>query len=439
MVPGALRSRPGRGQEGNGRAVSGKPDWTGRRIEVEVGPVAHGGHCVARHEGRVVFVRHALPGEVVVVDVTEDAGGGFCRADAVEVITAAPGRVEPPCPLADMARGRDRCGGCDWQHASGSTQRELKEAVVREQLQRIAGIDHPVRVRELDGGLLRWRTRSRLAVDQQGRPGFRAHRSHRVIPIEDCPITVGGALDEVLERTWPSKAELQVTRDADGAVHVGEQRPDKGRPAKGRPGRRPKPAFRQVRGSGSAREQASGRSWQVSANGFWQVHPAAADAFAATVRAMADAPAGGVAWDLYGGVGLFAGVLAKQVGPDGGVLLVESAARAVEDAELNLREQPQVTCRAGTVERVIADPAWADPDVVVLDPPRKGAGKAVVSAVAERRPARVVHVACDPAALARDVGLFRERGYGLVEIEAFDAFPMTHHVECLALLEARSS
>ncbi len=178
---------------------------------------------------------------------------------------------------------------------------------VREQLQRIAGIDHPVRVRELDGGLLRWRTRSRLAVDQQGRPGFRAHRSHRVIPIEDCPITVGGALDEVLERTWPSKAELQVTKDADGVVHVAEQRPDKGRPAKGRPGRRPKPAFRQVRGSGSAREQANGRSWQVSANGFWQVHPAAADAFAATVRAMADAPAGGVAWDLYGGGGGFAG------------------------------------------------------------------------------------------------------------------------------------
>lgn len=405
--------------------MSEKPDWSGRRIEVEVGPVAHGGHCVARYEGRVVFVRHALPGEVVVVDVTEDAGGGFCRADAVEVITAAPGRVEPPCPLADMARGRDRCGGCDWQHASGPTQRELKEAVVREQLQRIAGIDHPVKVRELEGGLLRWRTRSRLAVDQRGRPGFRAHRSHRVIPIEDCPITVDGALDEVLEQRWPSKAELQVTKDADGAVHASARQPGKGR----------KPTSRQVRGSGVARESAVGRSWRVPAHGFWQVHPAAADTFAATVRAMAGAPVGGVAWDLYGGVGLFAGVLAEQVGADGSVLLVESVSRAVEDAEVNLHDHPQVTCRAGTVERVIADPAWANPDVVVLDPPRKGAGKETVAAIAARRPTRVVYVACDPAALARDIGLFRDRGYRLVEIEAFDAFPMTHHVECIALLE----
>ncbi|GAA0541129.1 23S rRNA methyltransferase [Saccharopolyspora subtropica] len=408
--------------------MTARTDWTGRRLELEIGPVAHGGHCVARHEGRVVFVRHALPGEVVVAEVTEDAGGGFCRADAVEVRTAAPGRVDPPCPLADMARGRDRCGGCDWQHASGETQRELKAAVVAEQLRRIAGIDWPVRVRELPGGLLRWRTRARLAVDRRGAAGFRAHRSHRVIAAEDCPITVEDAVAAVTGRRWRPGAEVAVVADSTGEVHVTavDRKPQR---------RHSRPVARQVRGSGVARETAAGRSFDVAAQGFWQVHRAAPDTFTEVVARMAAAPAGGVAWDLYGGVGLFAAALADQVGPAGSVLLVESSRRAVEDAVQNLRDQPQVSFRAGTVEEVLAAADLPAPDVVVLDPPRKGAGRDVVAAVTERRPERIVHVACDPAALARDVGLYRDGGYQLVELESFDAFPMTHHVECIALLE----
>ncbi|GAA2800600.1 class I SAM-dependent RNA methyltransferase [Saccharopolyspora taberi] len=403
--------------------MTDKPDWTGRRLEVEVGPVAHGGHCVARYEGRVVFVRHALPGEVVVAEVTEDPGRGFCRADAVEIRTAAPGRVEPPCPLADIARGRDRCGGCDWQHASGPTQRELKAAVVAEQLRRIAGIDREVVVRELPGGLLRWRGRARLAVDRDGRAGFRAHRSHRVVPAADCPITVADAVREVTSRKWRPGAEVEVAADADAEVHVTAHDRSRGRSR----------TARRVKGSGVAREEAAGRSWQLAAHGFWQVHTAAADTFAEVVSRMAAAPEGGVAWDLYGGVGLFAAGLAEQVGPTGAVVLVESSRRAVEDAVTNLRDLLQVDFRVGMVEDVVAGlPA---PDVVVLDPPRKGAGRDVVEAVCAQRPARVVHVACDPAALARDVGLFAENGYRLAELEAFDAFPMTHHVECIALLE----
>ncbi|RCW43979.1 23S rRNA m(5)U-1939 methyltransferase [Halopolyspora algeriensis] len=408
-----------------------KLDWTGRRLEVEVGPVAHGGHCVARYEGRVIFVRHALPGEWVLAEVTEDRGGGFCRADAMEVRRAAPGRVTPPCPLADMARGTERCGGCDWQHADGTTQRELKSAVVTEQLQRIAGLDIPVEVRELPGGLLRWRSRVRLAVNGSGRPGLRVHRSHRVIPLADCPITVAGALDDVTSHQWPQQSELEVTRDAAGEVHVTAHGREPARRQRGRE----KPVSRSVRGDGIAREEAAGRSWHLGAHGFWQVHPAAADAFAATVARMARAPSGGHAWDLYGGVGLFAAVLAEQVGPAGSVLMAESSRRAVDDASANLRDLPQVEFRAGKVERIITGQGLARPDVVVLDPPRKGAGRAVAEAVSAYRPTRIVHVACDPAALARDLGLFIEHGYRVAEIEAFDAFPMTHHVECIAALE----
>ena len=409
-------------------AVTEKPDWTGSRLRVEIGPVAHGGHCVARHEGRVVFVRHALPGEEVVVEVTEDPGGGFCRADAVEVLSAAEGRVEPPCPLAEMSRGLDRCGGCDWQHATGEVQRELKSAVVTEQLQRLAGLDWPVQVRELPGGLLRWRTRARLVADRSGRAGFRAHRSHRVIPIDDCPITAEGALDDVTSRRWRPAAEIGVAADSAGEVHVTatDRKPRR---------RGGTPTARQVSGSGVAREVVAERSFDVAAQGFWQVHAAAPETFSDVVARLASVPEGGVAWDLYGGVGLFAAPLAEQAGTDGHVLLVESSRSAVADAQENLAEFAQVACLAGKVERMLTDDTLSDPDVVVLDPPRKGAGREVVEAIAARRPSRIVHVACDPAALGRDIGLYADNGYRMTALEAYDAFPMTHHVETIALLE----
>lgn len=402
-------------------AGKGRPDRTGRRLDVEVGPVAHGGHCVARHDNRVVFVRHALPGERVVAEVTEDHGGSFCRADAVEVRTASPQRVAAPCPVA-VPGG---CGGCDWQHATGDAQRELKSAVLREQLQRLADLDLRVPVEELPGGLLGWRTRTRLAISDDGRPGFRAHRSHRVIPVADCPLVVPGTLPGAIAGDWRPGIELAVTRDHTGEVHVSELPAD---------GERRRP--RSVRGTGVAVEQAAGRRWQVSADGFWQVHPAAADTFADLVREWAQAPAGGTAWDLFGGVGLFAAVLAEQVGPGGSVLVVESARQAVRDGRANLADLPQVRWRSGRVEQVLAgeELRLARPDVVVLDPPRRGAGRRIVEAVTRRSPQRIVHVACDPAALARDLNDFRSRGYRLDQLRAFDAFPMTHHFECLALL-----
>ncbi|MFT7837158.1 class I SAM-dependent RNA methyltransferase [Saccharothrix sp. BKS2] len=407
--------------------------WEQRLIEVEVGAVAHGGHCVARHEGRVVFVRHALPGERVVVRITEDTGGSFCRGDAVEVVEASPDRVEPPCPFARPGL----CGGCDWQHASWPAQRALKAAVVAEQLRRLAGLDREVVVEALPGGPEDWRTRVRLAVGPGGRPGFRAHRSHRVIPVDHCVITVPGALDGALGRTWPPGSELVATHDADGHDHLIEIGP----PTTPR-GRRPVPGpARRRRGSGIATERAAGRTWRVRADGFWQVHPAAADTFARVVGEWAAARPGEHAWDLYGGMGLFASVLAGQVGATGSVAVVESSARAVADGRTDLADLPQVSWHVGRTEAVLEGPDLTDqpPDVVVLDPPRKGAGKAVVTAIADRRPSRVVYVACDPAALARDIAAFAAHGYELARLRAFDAFPMTHHVECVALLVPTAS
>ncbi|OLR94949.1 class I SAM-dependent RNA methyltransferase [Actinokineospora bangkokensis] len=403
-------------------------DWTGDSFEVEVGPVAHGGHCVARHDNRVVFVRHALPGERVVVRVTEDKGGSFCRADAVEVLEASPERVEPPCPYARPGA----CGGCDWQHASAAEQRRLKAAVVAEQLSRLAGVEREVEVEDLAGGLEHWRTRVRLAVDRDGHLGFHAHRSHRVIPVDDCVIAAPGTVDVLVDRTWTPGAELDVAVDATGRTHASELVPDRGRRRSGKPVLRPV----RVVGSEVAVENAARRDWELSAQGFWQVHPDAADVLAERVGRWADLRPGQVAWDLYAGVGLFASVLAAQVGPAGVVVAVESVGRAAEDAVANLSDLPQVQVRPGRVEHVLSDDLPV-PDVVVLDPPRKGAGREVVARIAGRHPARVVYVACDPAALARDVATFRDLGYDLTDLRAYDTFPMTHHVECVALLERR--
>jgi tRNA/tmRNA/rRNA uracil-C5-methylase (TrmA/RlmC/RlmD family) len=257
--------------------------------------------------------------------------------------------------------------------------------------------------------------------------------------VADCPITVPGALGGVLARTWRPGDEVEVVRDAEGGTHVTQLPPSGVRPGGARAKARARP--RQVTGGPVVVEHAVGRDWRLATHGFWQVHPSAADTLAEVVGQWAQAPSGGVAWDLYGGVGLFAAVLAGQVGARGEVLVVEASRRAVADGAANLADLPQVRLRAGRVESVLADPELAGtrPDVVVLDPPRKGAGRAVVDAVAGRAPARVVYVACDPAALARDVAAFAGHGYTLSALRAFDAFPMTHHVECVALLTTSST
>jgi tRNA/tmRNA/rRNA uracil-C5-methylase (TrmA/RlmC/RlmD family) len=396
-------------------AAAADASWVDRMLDLEVGAVAHGGHCVARHDGRVVFVRHALPGERVHAVVTEDGGGSFCRADAVTVLTPSPDRVEAPCPWA----GPGGCGGCDFQHASPEAQRALKAAVVAEQLERLAGIERDVVCEALPGGPLGWRTRLRLGVTVDGRPGLRAHRSHEVLPVGDCPIAVTGALTPLLGVPWRPGTELEVVRDVDGEVHVTEERGSH---------------RTLVRGSGRAHERAAGRDWELPSSAFWQVHPAAADAVVAAVLDGVGEPASdALLWDLYGGAGLIAAPLARLLGPGGRVVLVESDPEATGAAGENLADAPAVQVVRGRVERVL-DHLDGEPAVIVADPPRRGLGRELAHRLGERGAARVVHVACDPAALARDVAALGERGYSLEDLRVFDAFPMTHHVECVATL-----
>lgn len=391
----------------------------GCEVELEVGPVAHGGHCVARHAGRVIFVRHALPGERVIARVTEDTGGSFARADAVRVLESSPDRVTPVCPHA----GPGRCGGCDFQHVEAGAQRRLKAAVVRDQLARIAGtVDVPVTVEELPGGPLGWRTRMQFAVDADGRAGLRRHRSRRVEPVERCPLATAGVdAVGVPQRNWPDASMVEVTAATGRGEAIRVTPRD----------RRAQPS---LVGASTLREVAAGREWQVSPGVFWQVHPHAASTLADCVLDLLRPATGESALDLYCGAGLFAGVLAEAVGGAGRVLAVEGDATAVADARANLAGHPWVSVRRASVTPDLVARSGPTRDLVVLDPPRTGAGPEVVAAVCRLGARAVCYVACDPAALARDVAEAARHGYRLAALRAFDLFPMTHHVECVALL-----
>jgi tRNA/tmRNA/rRNA uracil-C5-methylase (TrmA/RlmC/RlmD family) len=303
-----------------------------------------------------------------------------------------------------------------------AAQRRLKASVVSEQLRRLAGVDVDVVVEAVPGDDegLGWRTRVQYAVDAAGRAGLRPHRRHDVLPIDRCRIAhplVQAA--DVTGRLWPGRSAVEVAASApSGKVLVLPEPP--------RPHEKP----------GHLTEQAGGRQWRVSGSGFWQVHPGAADALLDAVLELAAPLHGEVTLDLYAGVGLFAAGLASHVGSAGRVVAVEADPRACRDARRNLHDVRNVEIVEAKVDRWIGSAAApSGVDVVVLDPPRAGAGRPVVQGIAGLSPRCVVYVACDPAALARDVGTFRELSYDLVSLRAFDLFPMTHHVECVALLE----
>jgi len=378
----------------------------GAVVELEVGPVAHGGHCVARHEGQVVFVRHALPGELVHARITEQTAK-YLRADAVQVLTPSPQRIEPPCPYA----GPGRCGGCDFQHANIVEQRRLKATVVSDTLRRIGGIERTIVMESPGDDGLGWRTRMRYAV-VDGRPGMYAHRSHDLVPIDRCLIAHPGTPD-VLGSRWPGVTSVQAVVSSEGKTAV---QTDKD------------PGERLV-------EVVRDRRFLVEAGGFWQVHPAAPETLLDAVLSGLEPVAGETALDLYSGAGLFAAFLAEAGCP---VLAIEGDKDAVRNARRNLHDLDGVTLENGDVDRVLnaaAGQGLEHVDLVVLDPPRTGAGKDVVRRIAALGPRRVAYVACDPAALARDLKTFGRLGYGIASLRAFDLFGMTHHIECVAILE----
>jgi tRNA/tmRNA/rRNA uracil-C5-methylase (TrmA/RlmC/RlmD family) len=440
----------------------------GTEVVLDVGPVAHGGHCVARHEGRVIFVRHAIPGEKVRVRLTDaDDKAKFWRADVVDVLEASPDRVDHFWHVADSGRawshGHPPVGGAEFGHIALARQRALKADVLTEQLTRLAGVgqlppDWAGTSVEAVGGTsdggsgLGWRTRASFSVTPGGKLGMHAHRSGHIIPVREMPLAID-AINNL--RLWDIDLQgvdrVEVAAPANGSRPLVLLAPAEGTKPKRLsaiaaqlPADVSVAAFDplteavdQLRGRLWVQESAAGHDYRVTGAGFWQIHRDAPGTLVGAVTQFLQGGGflhpGAVVADLYAGAGLFTAVLADAVGETGSVLSVEGAPGTSRDARKNLHAAPHVEIVQGRVERVLHRKP-RNFDALVLDPPRAGAGKAVVGQLVESHPRAIAYVSCDPASFARDVGYFRQAGWELKALRAFDLYPHTHHLETVALL-----
>jgi tRNA/tmRNA/rRNA uracil-C5-methylase (TrmA/RlmC/RlmD family) len=387
---------------------------TGDLVQVTIEKVAHGGHFIARHDGAVIFVRHAIPGEKCTIQITS-TGSSFNRADVVSVETPSEFRVEAPCTFSH----RNGCGGCDFQHISVAHQRTLKSDVITEQFSRIAKMDLRVEVEEV-GESTHWRTRAIATTDRNGKLGFYKSRSHSIAPVTDCIICVEGMnFNEIASRDLKGDIRVEISASNTGERSIALA------PARG------EEKARLTEGPAVLRENVLGRTLEVSQESFWQSHKKAPEVLTQAVLEFAQLKSGEHVLDLYGGVGLFSAAILEAVGPTGHVDLIEGSKVATADAGRSFAAFSNITIATGDVAKLL--PRITAADVVVLDPPRDGAGKEAVAQIARLAPRAIVYVACDPAALARDTAYLADHSYSLVKVRAFDLFPMTHHIECVAL------
>jgi len=387
---------------------------TGDLVQVTIEKVAHGGHFIARHDGAVIFVRHAIPGENCTIQITS-TGSSFNRADVVSVEAPSEFRVNAPCSFAN----RNGCGGCDFQHISVEHQRTLKSDVIAEQFSRIAKMEMRIEVEEV-GESTHWRTRAIATTDRNGKLGFYKSRSHSIAPVTDCIICVEGMdFSEIASRNLKGDVRVEISASNTGERSIALA------PTRG------EEKARLTEGPAVLHENVFGRSLEVSQESFWQSHKKAPEVLTQVVLEFAQLKSGEHVLDLYGGVGLFSAAILEVVGQTGHVDLIEGSKVATADAARNFAAFSNITIATGDVAKLL--PRITAADVVVLDPPRDGAGKEAVAHIARLAPRAIVYVACDPAALARDTAYLADHSYSLVKVRAFDLFPMTHHIECVAL------
>ncbi|MCB1287884.1 MAG: class I SAM-dependent RNA methyltransferase [Mycobacterium sp.] len=383
-------------------------------LVLSTGPAANGGSCVARHEGRVVFVRYALPGELVRVRVTSERGS-YWHADAVEVLEASADRIEPLCPIA----GPDGAGCCDLSFAEPAALRRIKGQVVGNQLARLGGFTWEAPAEPVGpGAAVGWRTRARLDVAGDGRAGLHRYHSPELVADLRCAQWPDALIAGLDGPRWRPGDHLHIVLDDTGRRHVTAVGPDR---------------REVVQGARDSVQRVGGREWRIPVTGFWQSHRDAAQTYSDLVRQWAEGSGARRVWDLYGGAGLFAAALAESMGERGRVYTVDTVRSASASARAALADLPGVKVVSGSVRGFLAGQSRGA-DIAVLDPPRAGAGRAVIDQVAGAGVPRVIHIGCEAAAFARDIGLYRAHGYRVERITAFDAFPLTHHVECVALL-----
>ena len=420
----------------------------GQIVDLEITDAAHGGVFVGRLDGRVVFTADAIPGERVRARLTDVSKPSFWRAETVEVTDASPHRQRHIWPEADIDRDpADRPGGAEFGHIDLAHQREIKRHILATALQRTGRLEPPVEfegpraasvgnhvVAEQPDGT-RWRTRVSLHVDDDGRVGAYAARSHRVIPTETLPLATAAIERAAAGLGRPAPGRVDLVQPADGHVRI-LVHPSTDAARKGRAARRSNEVVV---------EHVGARRFRVDADGFWQVHRLAASTLTTVVaeELADDVDPDGWHLDLYGGVGLFGALLGDLAGPSARITSVEGNERATEHAGENLAEWVGARAETARVDRWTRalrqtiserDRERLARGTVVLDPPRTGAGAAVVDDLAALGPASIVYVACDPVALARDLARFAGHGYRTGRVRGIDLFPHSHHMEAVALL-----
>jgi len=399
--------------------------------------MAHGGEALGRHEGKVIFVPYALPGEEVVVEVVQDKGR-YARARLLEVVRSSPDRVEPRCPHFGT------CGGCQWQHVAYEAQLRFKEQILHDQLERIGGISKPPLKPSL-GARDAWfyRNHVQFHLNEEGHLGFLTLRGWEVVAIEVCYIMhplieeVFRALDlafpqlkrvsiKVGTRTGQKLLILEMEEDVIPALEVDEPLSCVEFLSDG--------TLLTLVGDSHIVEEVGGRCFRISAASFFQVNTAQLEQLIEVVRGYLAPEGHEVLLDAYCGVGTFGLSLAREVGQ---VIGVEESDSALADARFNAQDAEKVEFMGGRVEDILLDLVRAD--VVILDPPRQGCGREAITHLVRLAPAKIIYVSCDPATLARDIKRLREGGYHLVEAQPVDMFPQTYHVEAVALLERSTS
>ena len=439
--------------------------------------MAHGGHCVARHEGRVIFVRHGIPGEVVTVALTEcGEKSRFWRGDVIQVHRASEHRRTHFWLAADSLKTHAArnlpVGGAEFGHIHLPHQRRLKNQVFRDTLNRIGKIQVDAYVEEMpdeDQHGLGWRSRTSFAVNPSGVMGMHPHRSNRISAIKAFPLAVP-ALNELKLWTLPLRGVQRVhagasatgetlvvfewlhriTNSTAKVVHqqlsryaqqlhpvlTGAGNVDVGLLLVTDP---KNPSRRQLLSitdktalTETATVDGQQYSWQVSADGFWQIHRSAPQTLAQAVLEMLQPAAGEKIADLYAGAGLFTAPLATAVGESGRVDSVEASPITSADAEVNFAQLPQVKVVRAKVEAFLKK-TNADWNAVLLDPPRAGAGPQVVQALLKTQIDRICYVSCDPASFARDATDLVAGGFELDQVRVLDMYPNTHHMESIAL------
>ncbi|BDV26112.1 RNA methyltransferase [Corynebacterium ulcerans] len=413
----------------------------GTQVELTIERSAHGGEGIALSEGRVVFVPNAYPGDVVEATITQ-VKKKFARAELNAVLQASDLRTTNRCLAASHGAG---C--CDLGNIKPEEEAQFKARILKDQLQRLGKIANvPAIDVQTIGEPVGWRTRMRLGIDALGNAGFRRRNSHDIVAHHRCSQAVPGLLDGIVESegtavnfTFTPGSQIVVVLDDEGKRSVVETR----KPSRGQ---RAESIQKVLEGDGNVAQVIDNAQFTIPATAFWQAHKASAQHYASTIQRWIKttlqelnhedvAHRSHIGWDLYGGAGAFVPAMLDALGDNSVVHSVElspEAAKAGKHALRSAHDAKRVVFHSSLVERAVS--RLPKPAAVVLDPPRVGAGRAVIDDVALASPEVVVHIGCDPATFARDMSYWQENGYALIRLQLVDAFPGTHHFETLGLL-----